>query len=112
LNEAEKSGVSKDRIGVYVQPLVQGVNVYCYFDIYYNPQDENEAAKTEKLFINSSEKLMDSGAFFSRPPDSLSDAVYSRVSPEVLSAMNRVKKIFDPNNVLSPGNLCFEEVFK
>ncbi|MHA2424352.1 MAG: FAD-binding oxidoreductase [Candidatus Thorarchaeota archaeon] len=112
LTEAEKSGVGQDRIGVYVQPVVQGVNAYCYFDIYYNPQDEEEATNTEKLFMNGSEKLMDSGAFFSRPPDTLTESVYSRVSPEVLSAMNRVKRIFDPNNVLSPGNLCFEEVLK
>jgi len=110
--EAEKSGVDRDRIGAYVQPIVQGVNTYCCFDIYYNPVDAVEVENTEKLFTNGSEKLMDSGAFFSRPPDALRQSVYSRVSPEVLSAMKQVKKIFDPNNVLSPGNLCFEEVLK
>ncbi|MFW9849420.1 MAG: FAD-binding oxidoreductase [Candidatus Thorarchaeota archaeon] len=109
---AKDSGVEQDRIGVYVQPTVQGVNAYCFFDIYYNPQDEKEVANTEKLYVSGSEKLMESAAFFSRPPDVLRDSVYSRVSPEVLKAMNRVKRIFDPNNVLSPGNLCFEEVLK
>ena len=34
------------------------------------------------------------------------------IKQEILSAMNHVKSIFDPNNVLSPGNLCFEEVPK
>jgi FAD/FMN-containing dehydrogenase len=112
LSEAEKSGVERDRIGAYVQPIVQGVNTYCCFDIYYDSQKEQEITKVEKLFVNGSERLMDAGAFFSRPPAALRKAVYSRVSPEVLGAMNRVKQIFDPNNILSPGNLCFEEAIE
>lgn len=112
LNEAEKSGVDRERVGAYVQPIVQGVNTYSCFDIYYDPQQEQEASSMETLFVNGSERLMDAGAFFSRPPDALRKAIYSRVSPEVLSAMNRVKQIFDPNNILSPGNLCFEEAIE
>jgi FAD/FMN-containing dehydrogenase len=112
LDEAERSGIGRERIGAYVQPIVQGVNTYCCFDIYYTPGDELDAANTERLVANVIEKLMDMGAFFSRPPDALRKAIYSRVSPEVLSAMNRVKRIFDPNNILSPGNLCFEEVME
>jgi FAD/FMN-containing dehydrogenase len=112
VNEAKKSGVEKDRIGAYIQPIVQGVNTYCCFDIYFDPQNEQDIVNTNKLFTEGSEKLMDAGAFFSRPPDSLKDSIYSRVSPEVKIAMNRVKHIFDPNNVLSPGNLCFKEVLQ
>ncbi len=112
LSEAEKSGIDSKRIGTYVQPIVQGVNTYCCFDIYYDPTQEREVTNMEKLYNEGSKKLMDAGAFFSRPPDRLSDVVYARVSPEVISAMNRVKRIFDPNSVLSPGNLCFEEVAK
>ena len=112
LNEAQKSGVERDRIGVYIQPTVQGVNTYCCFDIYYDPQNAQDVGNTDRLFTEGSEKLMDARAFFSRPPYSLRDAIYSRVSPEVKSAMNQVKRIFDPNNVLSPGNLCFKEVLQ
>ena len=112
LKEAENIGIDKNRIGAYVQPIVQGVNTYCCFDIYYDPTQEQEVANIEKLYNDGSEKLMGAGAFFSRPPDCLTDAIYARVSPEVISAMNRVKRIFDPNNVLSPGNLCFKEVAK
>ncbi|NHJ14808.1 MAG: FAD-binding oxidoreductase [Candidatus Thorarchaeota archaeon] len=107
MNEAEKSGIARSRIGVYVQPVVQGVNVHCCFDIYYDPQDESDVRNAKILYFSGSKKLMESGAFFSRPPDALRDVVYSQVSPEILGAMNRVKSIFDPNNVLSPGNLCF-----
>jgi FAD/FMN-containing dehydrogenase len=32
--------------------------------------------------------------------------VYERAASYVM-ALRRVKKIFDPNNVMNPGNLCF-----
>ena len=110
MREAEKQGVDRNRIGVYVQPVVQGVNVHCCFDIYHNPQDEEDASRVMNLFVKGSQRLMESGAFFSRPPDALRKSVYSHVSPETLTAMKQVKAIFDPKNVLTPGNLCFEEV--
>ena len=112
LEEAEAAGIGRSRIGAYVQPTVQGVNTNCYFDIFYNPKVEEDIINMEKLVAAGTEQLMDAGAFFSRPPVTIRESVYSRSSPEVLNAMNRVKRIFDPNNVLSPGNLCFEEEFK
>ncbi|MHA1908039.1 MAG: FAD-binding oxidoreductase, partial [Candidatus Thorarchaeota archaeon] len=75
LSEAEKSGIGRERIGAYVQPVVQGVNTHCCFDIYYDPQNELDVVNMEKLFVNGSEVLMEKGAFFSRPPDALRDAV-------------------------------------
>ena len=112
LDEAEAAGIGRSRIGAYVQPTVQGVNTNCYFDIYYNPKVEEDIVNVEKLETAGTERLMDAGAFFSRPSVTIRESVFSRSSPEVLNAMNRVKRIFDPNNVLSPGNLCFEEGFK
>jgi FAD/FMN-containing dehydrogenase len=32
--------------------------------------------------------------------------VYERATGYVM-ALKRVKKIFDPNNIMNPGNLCF-----
>lgn len=35
--------------------------------------------------------------------------IYKRIDPEISIALEKVKQIFDPNNVLNPGVLCFKE---
>jgi FAD/FMN-containing dehydrogenase len=52
---------------------------------------------------------MDSGAFFNRPYGILAKEVYKRHDESTQMALKKVKKIFDPNNVLNPGVLCFDE---
>lgn len=105
-------GFPEDSIGVYLQPAIQGTNTHCFFDIYYDPDNPEHESRSHNLFLNGSRTLMENGAYFSRPVPEISDAVFSRSSPETISAMKRVKAIFDPNHVMSPGNLCFKEVLK
>jgi FAD/FMN-containing dehydrogenase len=107
---ARNEGISEDSIGVYLQPSIQGTNTHCFFDIYYNPDDSEQENKANSLFLKGSQALMDKGAYFNRPVPAISDSVFARSSPETISAMQRVKTIFDPKHVLSPGNLCFKEV--
>jgi FAD/FMN-containing dehydrogenase len=56
--------------------------------------------------------LLEEGAFFNRPYGAITNAVFEQTSPEMVKAIQSVKKIFDPNNVLNPGTLCFKEVPK
>ncbi|MHA1380777.1 MAG: FAD-linked oxidase C-terminal domain-containing protein [Candidatus Helarchaeota archaeon] len=53
--------------------------------------------------------MIENGAFFNRPYGVWADMIYSRIQPEIVDSMKKVKKIFDPNGVLSPGVLCFTE---
>ncbi|MFW9803647.1 MAG: FAD-binding oxidoreductase [Candidatus Thorarchaeota archaeon] len=110
LNAARENRFPADSIGVYLQPTIQGTNTHCFFDIYYDSQDSNQSEAAEALFQNGSMLLMDKGAYFSRPVPAIAGSVFSRSSPENISAMKRVKSIFDANLVMSPDNLCFEEV--
>ncbi|MFX0055692.1 MAG: FAD-binding oxidoreductase [Promethearchaeota archaeon] len=112
LNATRENKFPADSIGVYLQPAIQGTNTHCFFDIYYDSQDLNQLEAAEALFQNGSRLLMDKGAYFSRPVPAIAGSVYLRSSPEIISAMKQVKSIFDPNLVMSPGNLCFEEVRK
>lgn len=110
LNASRENGFPGDSIGVYLQPTIQGTNTHCFFDIHYDPEDATQSQAAEALFQNGSRLLMDKGAYFSRPVPAIAESVFSHSSHETTSAMKRVKSIFDPNLVMSPGNLCFKEV--
>jgi len=105
---AEECDFPVDQIGAYVQPMNQGTNTHVGLDIYYHLDDETESAIS--LLAKGQKKLLDEGAYFSRPYGVITDAVFEKASPMTVTAMKRVKAIFDPNNILNPGTLCFKEV--
>ncbi len=93
-------------IGIYLQPQHQGTSCHCEFNLPYDPGNKIETDRVRELLETSSEALIRQGAYFSRPYGIWADMVYDR------DARNRemirtIKKIFDPNNVLNPGKLCF-----
>ena len=97
-----------NQIGAYVQPMNQGTNAHVGLDIYYRPDEDTESAIS--LLAKGQRKLLDGGAYFSRPYGVITDAVFEKASSMTVTAMKRVKAIFDPNNILNPGTLCFKEV--
>ncbi|NIR13642.1 MAG: hypothetical protein GWN86_06715 [Desulfobacterales bacterium] len=46
------------------------------------------------------------GALFTRPYGDLADLVYEKTS-SYTTALKKVKNLFDPNNIMNPGRLCF-----
>jgi hypothetical protein len=109
--ELMKRTVSKyrypyDDVGVYIQPLVQGRGCHCEFSLPCDTSNAEEVTEVKKLFVDASETLMNKGAFFSRPYGLWADMVYGR-DDEGVRALKRLKNIFDPNNILNPGKLCF-----
>lgn len=97
--------VPKD-LGIYIQAINQGTSYHCEFDIYYDPEDKETV---NKKFMDVSIKLMDKGAFFNRPYGLWAKEVFKRHLDSTQMALKKVKKIFDPNNVLNPGVLCFDD---
>jgi FAD/FMN-containing dehydrogenase len=61
-----------------------------------------------EFFETVSAALAAKGAFFSRPYGPWADLVYRQDSEEV-KALKELKAIFDPNNILNPGKVCFWE---
>ncbi|MCK4781151.1 MAG: FAD-binding oxidoreductase, partial [Candidatus Lokiarchaeota archaeon] len=98
-----------NNLGIYIQPINQGTSYHCEFDIYYNPNDTEEILNVKETFIKTSIDLMNSGAFFNRPYGLWAKEVYERHEDSTQRALKKVKKIFDPNNVLNPGVLCFDD---
>jgi FAD/FMN-containing dehydrogenase len=103
---AEAGGYPASDIGVYIQPTHQGPNVHCEFILPFDRNDSKEATRMQQLLKKASEKLIEQGAFFSRPYGIWADMAYKR-DAQSTRVLKILKGIFDPNNVLNPGKLCF-----
>jgi FAD/FMN-containing dehydrogenase len=104
---AESFKYSPSDIGIYIQPTHLGTSCHVEFRLPFDPGDEAEAARMQGLFTKASEELSKQGAFFSRPYGIWADMAYSR-NAEHTSLSRKLKGLFDPNNVLNPGKLCFQ----
>jgi FAD/FMN-containing dehydrogenase len=106
LAAANALGYPASDIGLYLQPQHQGTSCHCEFNLPYDSGDKIETDCVKELLETGSEALIRQGAYFSRPYGIWADMVYNR------DARNRemirtIKGIFDPNNILNPGKLCF-----
>ena len=102
---ANAVGYPTSDIGIYLQPVVQGVGCHCEFNLTCGPNNRGEVEKVRNLFTSASEALVRNGAYFSRPYGSWAEMVYSR-DGEGLIGLRKMKGIFDPNNIMNPGKLC------
>ena len=93
-------------IGIYLQPQHQGTSCHCEFNLLYDPGNKAEADRVRELLETCSEALTRQGAYFSRPYGMWADMVYNRDAANK-QMIKTIKGIFDPNNILNPGKLCF-----
>ena len=103
---AVAAGYDASGMGIYLQPIVQGTNCHVEFNLYYDLSNRSEAEKVRKLSEDAVPELESHGAFFSRPYGTTAGMVVNRDAATV-EALKRVKSIFDPNNIMNPGKLCF-----
>ena len=103
---ADKHDYPMRDIGFYVQPMVYGGACHFECNFYYNPDNAEEVNRINNLFAEAAEVALDRGAFFTRPYGLIADMVYSRAA-SYTATLKKVKKLLDPNNVMSPGRLCF-----
>jgi FAD/FMN-containing dehydrogenase len=93
-------------IGIYLQPQHQGTACHCEFNLPYNSGNKMEIDCVRELLQTCSEDLIKQGAYFSRPYGIWADMVYNRDAAN-REMIRTIKGIFDPNNILNPGKLCF-----
>ena len=103
---ADGAGYNTSNMGVYIQPIVQGVNYHVEFDMFYPPQNKVELEFVRKLSIDAVRQLIDKGAFFSRPYGEATPIIMNRDAATV-TALKKIKMILDPDNIMNPGKLCF-----
>ena len=93
-------------IGMYIQPIEHNRACQMEFTFFYDPDDAAEKAVIGALYREAAQALMNEGAFFSRPYGELAPMVYDRAASYTM-ALKRVKKVFDPKNIMNPGQSLF-----
>lgn len=98
----------KEDIGVYIQPVEDMRACQVSFMLPYDPGDDEEKDIVAKVYKKAIADIINKGGFFNRVYDGIGDVVYNlpRAKGYVNSA-RRLKRLFDPNAILSPGKLCF-----
>lgn len=110
INKVEKiateHGYPITDIGGYLQPIEHNRACYLEFDLFYDPTSHPEVKQVQNLYTEAAPVLLKEGALFTRPYGELAKLVYDRANGYA-TTLKRVKKLFDPNNIMNPGNLCF-----
>jgi len=103
---AARHNYSQADIGVYLQPIEHNRACHLEFNFFYDPNNNSEVERVKKLYRDAAPVLLEEGALFTRPYGELAKLVYGRAAGYT-ATLKRVKKLFDPNNIMNPGNLCF-----
>jgi len=99
-------GYPLEDIGCYVQPIEHNRAANLEFNFFYDPENAAETEMIRAMYYKAAEVLISQGAFFSRPYGKLSEMVYNKAA-DYATTLRTVKKVFDPNNIMNPGKLCF-----
>ena len=103
---AVRHGYQIGDIGTYLQPIEHNRACYLEFDFFCDPFDAEQISIIQNLFRQAASTLLNEGALFTRPYGELAPLVFERTAAYTLT-LRRVKKLFDPNNIMNPGHLCF-----
>jgi FAD/FMN-containing dehydrogenase len=103
---AGKVGYPISDMGIYLQPIVQGVNCHCEFNLFYDPDNRKEVDRLRELLDIAVDGLISRGAFFSRPYGENAGKIINK-DAATAAALRKVKNMFDPLNIMNPGKLCF-----
>lgn len=95
---AAEYGISREEIGVYIQPEVQ--NHACHLELMIPCEPGSQ--RMRELEREAVIRLMGAGAFFSRPYGSAAELVWEQ-NPANTRLAGIIKGIFDPNQVLQRG---------
>ena len=105
-HSANQYGYPVQDMGIYLQPVVQGTGYHCEFNLFFDPDNTVESNRVKRLSNDIIPQLMNKGAFFSRPYGSWADLAYGRDHVTAMT-LKKIKGILDPNNIMTPGKLCF-----
>jgi len=98
---AHDHGVRERDVGVYVQPIVQNHGCHIELMIPLDPSSIDARARMKRLEEEAVARLLDAGAFFSRPYGT-AERIFAK-NPANFALIRQVKSLFDPNRALHRG---------
>jgi FAD/FMN-containing dehydrogenase len=106
LTSAACYGLNINEVGIYMQPLERGRACHLSFSLPCDVTSVPDKENIRSLYLELSERLISEGAFFTRPYGPWADMVYRRAT-SYTNTLRELKKVFDPNQILNPGKLCY-----
>jgi hypothetical protein len=103
---ASRHGYPTGDLGSYIQPIEHNRACQVEFNLFYDPTSRPDVERVRTLASEAAKTFFDQGALFTRPYGELAKMVYDRANGYA-ATLKRVKKLFDPKNIMNPGNLCF-----
>jgi len=101
----EEKGYSPDEVGQLLIPVKQARSLYCEYDLYFEPGEEEKYAQ---VYNYSYEKLVRAGAFVDRPQGRIAEFIYSQ-NPTIWRLQREIKERLDPKGILDPNQLTTKE---
>ena len=98
---ANEHGVRKQEVGLYVQPVVQNHGCHIELMVPYGSHSSDARTRMARLEEDAVGRLLDAGAFFSRPYGT-AERIFAK-NPGNSALIRQVKSLFDPNRVLHRG---------
>jgi len=102
LDLAQELSIPAIDVGIYIQPVVQNHACQIEFILPFDPQSEGETRRMKKAERQIVARLLEAGAFFSRPYGSAAELVWEQ-NPANYELLKQIKSIFDPQRVLQRG---------
>ncbi len=104
---ATEKGMNIKDIGMYIQPIEYGAGSHMEFNFFYNPENADECDTVKAVYAEAIEETLKMEAHYTRPYGKvMSDIVYEKTGSYTMLT-KKAKEIFDPNNIMNPGVLCF-----
>lgn len=93
-------------IGIYKQPIEHNRACQLMFTFYYDAAQPGAEEAVKALHYDAFIRLHDAGGYFTRPYGEMGTVLYDKAA-SYAAALKKVKGLFDPVNIMNPGNVCF-----